>query len=195
RQLLALKDRHVTERVNALWGTLRPASQERAALTARCKKLLTPAYLQKADLSRGRLIYSRTCASCHVLFGEGGKIGPELTGAQRNNLDYVLENLLDPSAVVPRDNQVTVIQTRDGRVVTGIIKQENDHAVIVQTPNEVLPIPKSEIEERSRSSLSLMPEGQLATLKDDEVRDLIAYLTAPAQVPLPPEKGKPGKGK
>jgi putative heme-binding domain-containing protein len=140
------------------------------------KELLTPEYLKAADFSRGHALYTKTCASCHVLFSEGGKVGPELTGSQRANLEYVLENVLDPSGVVPRDYQVTLIELKDGRVVTGIIKQETDKVVTVQTQNEVLLIPRAEIEERRQSPLSMMPEGLFASLKDDEVRDLVAYL-------------------
>jgi putative heme-binding domain-containing protein len=185
RQMHGLGDKRVTERLNQVWGVIRPASAEKTSLSARYKKQLAPAFLKDADRSRGRLLYARNCAACHALFGEGGKIGPELTGSQRANLDYVLENLLDPSALVPREYQVTIVQTLDGRVVTGIVTEENPQVVTVQTQNELLRIPSAEIEERTRSPLSMMPEGVLATLKDDEVRDLIAYLASSTQVPLP----------
>ena len=119
RQLQGLKNRSVDERLAKVWGAIRPASQEKAALMVQYKALLTPEYLKKADPSRGRLLFARTCASCHTLFDEGGKIGPELTGSQRNNLDYVLENVLDPSAVVAKEYQVTLLQTKDGRLIYG----------------------------------------------------------------------------
>jgi putative membrane-bound dehydrogenase-like protein len=190
RQMLALKDKTITAKLNEVWGILRPASQEKAGLMGKYKALLTPAYVKNADRSQGRLVYSRTCAACHGLFGEGGKVGPELTGSQRGNLDYVLENLLDPSAVVARDYQVTLLQTKDGRVITGIIKQETPQILTVQTQNEVLLVPQKEIEARAHSPVSMMPEGLLDKLKDEEVRDLIAYLASPSQVPLPAPVGK-----
>ncbi len=188
RQMQALKDRHVNERAAKVWGVLRPASQEKAELTRKYKALLSPEYLKGADAARGRVVYGRTCASCHVLFGEGGKVGPELTGSQRANLDYVLENVLDPSAVVPKDYQVTLLTLTDGRVVSGIVKEDGERVVTVQTPNEVLRLPVRDIEARATSPVSLMPEGLLANLKADEVRDLVAYLASPAQVPLPRQK-------
>src|SRR5262249_15117887 len=195
RQLQGLNDKKINDKLTRVWGVLRPASQEKAALTARYKALLTADYLAMADRSQGRLIYTRNCASCHVLFGEGGKIGPELTGSQRANLDYLLDNVLDPSAVVPYDYQVTLIQTKDGRLITGIIKQENEKVVTVQTQNEVLAVPKAEIDERTKSPISMMPEGLFAKLKDEEVRDLVAYLASPTQVPLPKDAPAPGPGK
>jgi putative heme-binding domain-containing protein len=185
RQLLALNDKRVTARVNEVWGTLRPASQEKAALMAKYKKLLTADTLKQANLANGRLVYTKNCAACHKLFGEGGAIGPELTGSQRANLDYVLENMLDPSAVVPREYQVSIITTDNGRTLTGIIKEETERALTVQTQNEVVIIPKSEIESRRQSNLSMMPEGILDRLTIEEIRDLVAYLASPAQAPLP----------
>jgi putative heme-binding domain-containing protein len=185
RQMQALGDPRVAEQLARVWGMIRPPSEERAAQLKRYKALLTEDYVKTADLANGRRLYKQHCAACHVLFGEGGKIGPELTGSQRQNLDYILENLIDPSAVVPRDYQVTILQTADGRLVTGIIQQESEQVVTVQTPNELLRLPRDEILARKQSPLSMMPEGLLAPLRDDEVRDLISYLASPAPVPLP----------
>jgi putative heme-binding domain-containing protein len=188
RQMLAFNQKPIQDKIARVWGTIRPASQEKAALMAHYKALLKADYLNSADRSRGRVIYARTCASCHRLFGEGGDVGPDLTGSQRANLDYVLENVLDPSAIVAQDYQVTVLETKDGRVLTGIIKQENEKALTVRTQNDTILVPKDEIETRTRSALSMMPDGLLAPLKNEEVRDLIAYLASPTQVPLPEEK-------
>jgi putative heme-binding domain-containing protein len=119
------------------------------------------------------------------LFDSGKTIGPELTGSNRANLDYLLENMLDPSAVIGKDYQLTQIVTDAGRTINGIIKEENDTAVTLQTPTDVVTIPKKEIDERELVKLSLMPEGQLKPLSAEDVRDLVAYLGTPAQVPLP----------
>jgi putative membrane-bound dehydrogenase-like protein len=185
RQMLALKNPQVTNRVEQVWGKVRPPGKERAAAIARYKAALTPETLKKADLANGRALYAKHCGSCHRMFGEGGDIGPELTGSQRANLDYVLENVLDPSAVVPREYQVSIVTTAGGRVLTGIIKSETPQAITVQTQNEQVIVPKDEIESRAASPLSMMPEGLLDPLRMDEVRDLVAYLASPVQVPLP----------
>jgi putative heme-binding domain-containing protein len=126
----------------------------------------------------------KACASCHRLFGEGSDIGPDITGAQRTNLDYVLENVLDPSAIVPREFQVTVVTTTTGRTLSGVVKQETAAALTLQTQNEVVLVPKSDIESQTATKLSMMPEGLLEPLRLEEVRDLIAYLASPTQVPL-----------
>lgn len=188
RHILAFNDAQINDKLARVWGTIRPAAQEKTALMAHYKTLLTADYLNSADRSRGRVIYARICASCHRLFGEGGDVGPDLTGSQRANLEYVLENVLDPSAIVAQDYQVTVLETKDGRILTGIIKQENDKALTVRTQNDTILVPKDEIESRRRSPLSMMPDGLLAPLKNEDVRDLVAYLASPNQVPLPAEE-------
>jgi putative membrane-bound dehydrogenase-like protein len=184
RQLLLFKDKALSDRLGKVWGSIRAPSRDLAALLARYKKLVTPAALKKADRIHGRLVFSKTCASCHVLFDAGGKIGPELTGSQRANPEYILIKVLDPNAVVAQDYQVTRINTAGGRVITGIIKEENDKTIAVQTPTEIIRLPKTDIEERTRLPMSMMPENQLTQLTDVEIRDLIAYLAGAGQVPL-----------
>jgi putative heme-binding domain-containing protein len=185
RQLLALNQPAINDKLAKVWGTIRPAAKDKAVLMARYKALLTPDFLKGADRSQGRSVYGRICASCHRLFDAGGNVGPDLTGSQRFNLDYVLDNVLDPSAMVPKEYQVTLLETRDGRLLTGIIKQENDRSLTVQTQNEIVIVPTNEIESRKASPLSMMPEGLFDKLRPEEIRDLVGYLASPAQVPLP----------
>ncbi len=93
--------------------------------------------------------------------------------------------MIDPSAVVAKEYQVTILTTKNGRTINGIIKREDNRSLTVQTPNDLLTIAVEDIDERRKSPLSLMPDGVLPNLKDDEVRDLILYLRSPVQVPLP----------
>ena len=86
---------------------------------------------------------------------------------------------------------MTILETKDGRFLTGIIKHEDDRTLTVQTQNDAVVVPKSEIESRNQSSLSLMPDGLLDKMTNEELRDLVAYLANPSQVPLPKEQGKP----
>lgn len=184
RQLQSLGDEKLSARVAKLWGTVRTTPADKAKLIADYRKKLPPAALASADLTLGRAVYQKTCANCHQLFDAGGAIGPNLTGAQRTNLDYLLENIVDPSASVGRDFQVQVITTDSGRTLTGIVVAENANAVTLQTQNEKLVIPLTEIEERTPSPQSMMPEGILTPLSLDEIRALVAYLGTREQVPL-----------
>jgi len=184
RQILSFNDAELNQLLKTHWGEIRESSADRREQAASLKKQLSARVLARANPGNGRRVYSKTCQNCHRLFGTGGEIGPDITGSNRSNIDYILENILDPSAVVGRDYQMTVLALADGRVVNGLLKQETDSALTIQTINDRLVIPKSEIEDRTLSNVSMMPERQLDTLSSDEVRDLIAYLAAPAQVPL-----------
>lgn len=188
RQIQGHKDKQVQDRLAKVWGKIQPASKEKAEQMVKIKKLLTPEYMKSADLSKGRFVYAKNCASCHRLYDDGGDIGPALTGSQRSNLDYILENVLDPSAVVARDYQMVKIDTQSGRTINGIVKQDTEIALTIQTPNEVIVLPKDEIENRAQSQLSMMPEGVFDKLSPDEIRDLVAYLASKTQTPLPKER-------
>ena len=174
--LTGFTDPKVKATVAKVWGATRPSSAEKKATIARLKAELTPDSLARADRSRGRAVFAKTCATCHTLFDAGGKIGPELTGAQRTDLDYVLTNVVDPSAVVGSDFRVNVFATADGRVLSGIVKGEDANSVLIQTANDAVTIPKADLEARRTTPESLMPEGLLNGLTRDEVRDLVAYL-------------------
>lgn len=115
-------------------------------------------------------------------------VGPDLTGAQRANLDYVLQNVLDPSTLISHEFQVTLIRTKDQRVVSGIAS-ENDHAYRVVTEAGTVLVPKDEIDRVRKSELSMMPEGLLNGRSEAEVADLVAYLRTTEQVRLPDEGG------
>ncbi len=111
-------------------------------------------------------------------------MGPDITGSNRADVDYVLQNIVDPSAVLGKDYRMTILELADGRVVSGLIQQESDSALTVRTLNDTVLIAKADVEDESLSPLSMMPEGLLDRLKPLEVRDLVAYLGSPAQVPL-----------
>jgi putative heme-binding domain-containing protein len=185
RQLLALNSDAVSNRLKEVWGEVRATRGEKQEQIARYKQLLTPEFVSGADLSHGRLIYYRTCQKCHRLYGEGGAIGPDLTGSNRANLDYILENVFDPSAVIPREWRMNTVVAADGRVLTGIIVEDAPESIVLQTVNERLSLSRDEIDEIVQTPLSMMPEGQFDMLAPQEVRDLVGYLRTSAQVPLP----------
>lgn len=185
RQLQNLHSEKVTSRLKDLWGEVRSTPDDKARQIAGFKKRITPEALQRADASAGRALFNKICSNCHKLFGEGGSIGPDITGSQRHNLDYLLENIIDASATVARDFQMQVIETTQGRTIAGLVVSENETAVTVQTINEKIVVPKNEIEDRATSPVSIMPDGMLQNLSFQEVCNLTAYLAGSAQVPLP----------
>lgn len=185
RQMQLLNDHQLSQSINKAWGSMRATTAEKKQQIAQWKQKLTPDVLQSANRSHGRLLYNNTCGKCHQLFGQGEKIGPDITGSNRGDLDYTLQNILDPSALVGRDYQTTTILTTDGRVINGLVRETNDTAVVIQTANERVVIDRDDIEEMKLTEVSMMPDGQLDQLKPDDVVDLIAYLASRTQVPLP----------
>jgi putative heme-binding domain-containing protein len=115
----------------------------------------------------------------------GGQVGPDLTGSNRADLDYVLSNVLDPGALIGKDYLAHVIATTDGRVLTGIIRAEDKDKITLVTANETITLPKSEIEEQRSSEQSMMAEDLWKPLSEHEIRSLVSYLASPAQVALP----------
>ena len=116
------------------------------------------------------------CAACHTLFGKGGTIGPDLTGGGRKELDYVLENVVDPSASVPQDYWLTFVTLKDGRVLAGTVAGETKQMLLLQTAAGEQRVDKAEVAKKERTFGSTMPEGLLESLTDEQVRDLVAYL-------------------
>ena len=186
RQILAIGDKAVAEALESTWGTIRATSAEKAPLMARYKAIVAPEKLKGADPAKGRAVFRASCVSCHRLFDEGNDLGPELTGSDRANADYILENVLDPSASVGRDYKVTTVALKDGRVLSGLLQDDGGKTLAVRTTNERVIVDRGDVEEVRPSDRSMMPEGLFEKLGDAEVRDLLAYLAAKAQVPAAP---------
>jgi putative membrane-bound dehydrogenase-like protein len=176
RQIRQYNNAALTEKITRLWGEVKESSAEKSAKIAAWKKPLTEAALKQADPVRGRALYQSLCAACHVLNGEGGPVGPELTGSNRDNLDYLLQNIGDPSSVVAKDYQLTTLTLQDGRVLAGFVRSQNERTLTLQTLVEAVTLPLGDIVRKEMAPVSLMPEGLLEPLKETEIRDLIGYL-------------------
>ena len=120
-------------------------------------------------------------------YGEGGRIGPDLTGSNRSDLGFLLENILDPGAVVSADFQMIVLTLVDGRVLTGIIGAETEKTLTLRQAASEVVVPKKELSKREVLPVSMMPEGLLLAFDESQVTDLIAYLRHPVQVARPAE--------
>jgi len=192
RQIRSFQREDLSQRLREVWGELRDSPKDKAELIRKLTADLTPSQIQAANPQLGRVTFNRLCAGCHRLYGVGESIGPDLTGAGRKDLHYLLSNIIDPSAVVTKDFQITVLALIDGRVITGIIVAETPATLTVQTEKARMIVSKEDIEKRTPSNLSLMPDGLLQSLSPEDIRNLIAYLMTDSQVPLPaPVPGAP----
>lgn len=176
RQVTSFEQEELNKLLALVWGSVRQTSSERKAEIAAMSNVLTEERLNQANLENGERVFSLVCGNCHRMFGNGAQIGPDLTGANRSNLNYLLENILDPSATLATSYRSSLILLEDGRLITGVVVEETDRIVGVQTKDEIVKIDKLTIEERKQSDQSLMPEGLLTPLTEAQKVDLIAWL-------------------
>jgi putative heme-binding domain-containing protein len=167
------------------WGPVAQPADDKQADMAKFKRLFTEAEFARANVPNGRALFERTCSVCHTLYGSGGNIGPDLTGSNRANLDYILTEIINPSEVMADGYQLVIVTTRDGRTLSGNAAAEDAQQLTLRLIGQDTVIAKSEILSREKSPVSMMPEGLLKSLATDEVRDLLAYLRTTTQVPLP----------
>jgi putative membrane-bound dehydrogenase-like protein len=185
RQIRGFNDAALTQQLVQAWGELREPAPDKRAYIAKLKDEFTPAKLAGANRSRGRVHFKNLCSACHTLYGEGGALGPDLTGAGRDNLDYLLENIADPGAVVTADFRMCVIKMKDGRMLNGFIASRSARTLTIKSMSESQTIERADVSSIEETTQSIMPEGLLEALTAEERRDLIAYLSHPTQVPLP----------
>lgn len=184
RQLQFHKDKEIDSQLASVWGTARVSAADKLALIEEYKNLIQSTEHGSPDQELGRAIFAKTCMKCHQLYGVGYKIGPDLTGSNRSNLDYLLNNIVDPSSVMAKEYSPTLIATLDGRLITGLVKEENEKSITLQTADSIVTVPKEEIENRGLSKQSMMPDDQLKQFKPHEIRSLFAYLRGKAQTPI-----------
>jgi len=181
RQIHAFGDAQLDHLLAEQWGELKTSSEEKQRQMAALRAKMKPETVKAANVKRGHEIFLKTCAVCHRLYGEGASIGPDLTGSGRKDLGYLVENIMEPSAVVAADYKMSFVEMKDGRVLTGLVGDKRERTVSIQTLTDKVVVNRNEIENIQPSSLSLMPEGLLEGMNDDEKRDLFGYLMTSSQ--------------
>jgi len=182
RQFVMMDDPAITTKVAKIWPQIQSFGKDKLSKIQALEALINESN-KTPNAGNGRQLFRQHCSSCHKLFGEGGVTGPELTGAQRSNLRYLSENIIDPSASVADNYRVTLFQMADGMLVSGVAILEDSTTITVQTNQDKIVLEKADIESRKPSKQSLMPEGLLDALDDQAKIDLMAYLKSSHQVP------------
>ncbi len=160
------------------WGSIGPVSSGEKA--ARIRSLGSALRKSKGDANHGKEIFAKSCAACHQIFGEGGKVGPDLTSADRKNLDTMLTQIVDPSATIRPEYISHTIRTVNGQTLSGLVKEATAEKITLLNVRDNLPfdtvVLRSEVEEFKPSPISLMPEKLLDTYSEQETADLFAYM-------------------
>ncbi len=179
RQLRNLRDPAVTAALDRIWGRTGESSADAKVAMARLRDAYREAPLWSYDIKAGRQTYERLCSACHALDAgaAAGKLGPNLNGTWRNGLEYFLENIVDPNAVVGSDFQLNLVTKKDGTVVSGMLEQETASALVVRTMTESVTLPKADVKSREVTPQSLMPAGLLEALPPREAVELLLFLT------------------
>ncbi len=181
RQVMSLHDRDLTTRLENVWGKLEESSKEKQKQISTWRGRLNEKVLARADRNAGHELFKVACAVCHKLFDEGNKVGPELTGAQRSNLDYLLENIIDPSASVAADYLMQVVELKDGRTISGFPVSQNAASITLRTLNDSIVVSRNQIAKSTKTTKSIMPDGLLQAMTPEQVRNLIAFLQLPTK--------------
>ena len=185
RQLRALNDDTLNSKIEQFWGVSRSTPEAKLKEIEKYKRIAELRTNVPNNLSNGRALFKQVCVQCHKLYGEGGSIGPDITGSDRRNLHYIISNIVDPNAEIPNDYRTTIVRMKDDRVLVGVIRSREGQTITVATPGEVLSVAKRDVAAIEPQNFSMMPEGLVLTFSDQELRDLISYLRAEGQVPLP----------
>lgn len=173
--LLEHHDPDINQKVAAHWPELAvKTSVENQKEMERIKSVVTSG---KGSPDAGKLLYQQRCAVCHQLFGEGGKIAPDLTGYERHNLDFWLPGIVAPNLEIREGFVNYVVTTTDDRVLLGMISAQDPQSVTLRDAvSQTTTISRDKIKSLEASPTSLMPPGLLLGLSDQQLRDLFAYL-------------------
>jgi len=182
RHLLMHSDKNIADLVNKHWGTVAGAtSGEMRDSIEHVKQIVK---VGSGNPYQGQELFRQNCGKCHVLFGEGGFVGPDLTSYRRDDLQRMLSNIVNPSLEIREGFENYVVATDDGRVASGFIADQDNNVVLLRgTEGQTTVIPRDQIEAMRAVKQSIMPEGLLDKYSDQQIRDLFAYLRATQPLP------------
>ena len=180
RQLKSLGDKSVDELLGKVVGVVNVTKADFAKNKAKWQAILKPDVLRKADYKAGRELFLQTCGLCHTYGYIGNQVGPGLAGSNLGKLDYLLDNVLDPNAVIGKGYELNVFKLKNGSTISGIVQFEDAQSFRVALPGgSKFTIAKGEVEKRDLLTVSLMPEGLLDALTQAQAINLVAYLQSP----------------
>jgi putative membrane-bound dehydrogenase-like protein len=186
RRIARYEDADLNRLVEKHWGKIAPATA--GEKTARVRNLNAVIGRGRGDRLAGKVLYQKNCATCHTLFGDGGKVGPDLTGGDRKNREYLLTQIVDPSAVIRPEFMAYAVETKDGRSLVGLIVESTPDAVtVVDAKAQKTTIARDRIDVLKASPTSLMPEKLLDTMDDQQICDLFSYLQGDGPVESKPD--------
>ena len=182
RKLLLHGQGDLTQLVKKHFGE--PAGRSPDEIRQQIDKLTATIHTASGNPYQGKKLFGESCGKCHVLFEQGGKIGPDLTGYKRDDLRGILLNVVNPSAEIREGYENYLIRTLDGRMLSGFIADQDPQVVVIKgADGQMVPVPRDDIEEMRVQPVSLMPDNALKDFSDQQIRDLFAYLRSTQPLP------------
>jgi putative heme-binding domain-containing protein len=193
RKIMDSNDREAIWAVEKAFGKIREErNPEREKVVAEMSD-----YLRKnlGDPVAGQKVFKTLCAQCHMIYGEGRRVGPDLTSSGRGTFDQVVVSVFDPSLVIGPGYQTVTVVTEDGRNLTGLILEDSPQQVVLRMAGggEVA-VPRNNVQYTRVSKLSLMPEGIENVFTRQQLSDLFAFLSLdkpPSDPTAKPIRGAP----
>ncbi|MFP6619898.1 MAG: hypothetical protein VB877_11165, partial [Pirellulaceae bacterium] len=182
RRMLLHQDTEIKRIVDQQWGAVSGATTEqmKQQMTLYQKILQTGS----GNSALGKRLFLQHCGKCHVLFNNGGKVGPDLTSYKRDDLANMLLNVVNPSIEIRKGFETFAIFTEDGRTLNGFIEDQDDRVVVLRgIDGQRIVVDKDKIEDMAAVPRSIMPEGILKPLSEQQIRDLFSYLRASQPLP------------
>jgi len=174
-RLLLLNDSRINAIATRLFGPITPAAS--AELHARIDRLASVIRAGSGIPKPGKQLFDQHCARCHALFGGKGRVGPDLTTYRRDDLETMLLNIVNPSAEIREGYATRIVAMTDGRVLSGVLVEEDKNVVVLRgADGQQIALARDQIDTIRVTPSSIMPEGLLKDLNDQQVRDLFAYL-------------------
>lgn len=175
RKMTIFNDLEIGNLIKKHWKSLEGASS--AEMQQQIQKVSTLIAEDSGDPYKGKVLFTNSCGKCHLLYGEGGRIGPDLTSYKRDDTLRILLNVVNPSAEIREGFETVSVITEDGRVLSGFLADQDNRVVVIRgADGQSITVSRDEIEEMVPQKKSLMPEGLLSKMSDQEIRDLFAYL-------------------
>lgn len=182
RKIHLHRDDKIRAAVETHWGSIAGATTaEMEADIDRYRSVIAAAI---GNPRVGKKLFTTHCGTCHQLFGEGGQAGPDLTSYQRQDVRGMVAHIVNPSLEIREGFESYLVLTDDGRAINGLMADSDRQVVVIRdATGQTSTIARDEILEMTAVPQSLMPQGLLQPLSDQQVRDLFAYLRSPQPVP------------
>jgi putative heme-binding domain-containing protein len=176
RKLLAFGDKELIDEVHARWGRIRDTRDpQREQVIVRMRSLIRGNH---GDAAAGEKVFQRICAQCHKIHGQGNDVGPEITLNGRSSFEQLLSNVFDPNLVIGASYRAVVVVTKEGRVLTGLLAEDNSRRIVLKLQGgKIETVPRDDIDTVRISNISLMPEQIENQMQPQEIVDLFTFLS------------------